>query len=115
MRNLISAHFYPISNLNITFESYIAFFLKVVFKFSTFYWLNKKLQGNDFGWVKYLFPRNWRNQHLVSLSMKYGSMGVALGSDAQMYQHQSSGCPYLPGAVLFLIFKIIILQQLEIN
>lgn len=48
MRNLISAHFYPISNLDITFESYIAFFLKVVFKFSTFYWLNKKLQGNDF-------------------------------------------------------------------
>ena len=49
MSNLIRAHFYPISNFDITFESYVAFSLNVVFRFSTFYWLNKKLQGNDFG------------------------------------------------------------------
>lgn len=48
-RNLISAHFYPISNLGIAFESYVAFSLKVVFRFSSFYWLSQKLQGNDFG------------------------------------------------------------------
>ena len=113
--NLISAHFYPVSNLDIAFELSAGFALKVVFRFISFCWLSQKLQGNDFGCVQDPFPRSWRNQHLASLSTKCRRMGVALGSDAQMCKHQCSGFRHLPGVVLFLRFNIIILQQLEIK
>lgn len=72
-------------------------------------------KGITLGWVKDLFARSLRNQHLVSHSMRCRSMGVALGSDAQIYQLRYNAFQHLPCVVSFLISDIIILQQLTIN